>query len=99
MAVRFPARSAIFWGEESTLVWERADCSGFWDSGSSKGATSSNSMGVPDWGPCSRQLKSQDMLRICSKDSSRLASVSQLFASQRGQRRRAAKVLDMRGLL
>src|SRR5262249_41404924 len=75
----------------------RADCSGFW--GSSRGATFNSSMGRAFWGPASRQLKAQEIFRICSKDSSRSASVSQLFASQRGQRRRAAKVLDMRGLL
>src|SRR5262244_2507996 len=97
MAVRFPERSPHLGGAERTLVWVRADCCGF--CGSSSGATSSSSMGVPFWGPCSRQLKSHDILRICSKDSSRLESVSQLFASQRGQRRRAAKVLDMGGLL
>src|SRR5262245_34144903 len=97
MAVRFPERSPLLGGAERTPVLAKADCSGFW--GSSRGATSNSSIGTPFWGPCSRQLKSQDILRICSKDSSRLASVSQLFASQRGQSRRAAKVLDMRGLL
>src|SRR4029077_638080 len=64
--------------------------------GSSIGATSMASWGMPCWGPCSRHLKSQVCWRICSRDSSRLESVTQESASPLGHLSRMAKFLGMR---
>src|SRR5260370_5852909 len=52
--------------------------------GSSRGATSIASWGMPCWGPCSRHLNSQVCWRICSRDSSRLERVTQESLSPLG---------------
>src|SRR6267154_6489441 len=66
------------------------------DGGSSMGATSMASCGMPCCGPCSRHLNSQDCWRICSRDSSRLERVTQESLSPLGHRRRMAKFLGTR---
>src|ERR1700740_545550 len=63
--------------------------------GSSKGATSMPSWGMPFCGPCSRHLKSQVSLRSSSRGSSRLERVTQESLSPLGHRSRMGKFLGM----
>src|SRR5271157_4175921 len=101
---RLLERGVFFWeaggAEAGTLAGSYCEgCGGCEGRRSWSGATSITSLGTPRCTPCSRQVKSQVFWRICSTDSSRLDSVTQVSPSPNEQVSRMAKFLGIGALL